>query len=132
VNIGIFLCMRCGSIHRGVGTHISIPKGCTGTYLWGPDEIERMKLRGNQYCAETYGGEMHRPSQSASDEEWRRFIIDKYEHRRFCGDTNYTKTRNEIEKEMDLITFAEDRNTVSASRTVAKKEETDFFSQFGV
>lgn len=31
VNLGIFLCIRCGSLHRGVGTHISVPKGCTGT-----------------------------------------------------------------------------------------------------
>ena len=35
VNIGVFLCIRCGSHHRGLGTHISVPKGCTGTYLWG-------------------------------------------------------------------------------------------------
>mmetsp|Transcript_21308 Transcript_21308/g.33429 ORF Transcript_21308/g.33429 Transcript_21308/m.33429 type:complete len:88 (-) Transcript_21308:853-1116(-) len=28
VNLG------CGSFHRALGTHISKPKGCTGTYLW--------------------------------------------------------------------------------------------------
>ena len=32
VNLGVFLCIRCGSIHRGIGTHISIPKGCTGKF----------------------------------------------------------------------------------------------------
>jgi hypothetical protein len=31
VNLGVFLCIRCGSLHRGIGTHISVPKGCTGT-----------------------------------------------------------------------------------------------------
>ena len=34
VNLGVFTCMRCGSLHRALGTHISKPKGCTGTYLW--------------------------------------------------------------------------------------------------
>lgn len=34
VNLGVFTCMRCGSFHRALGTHISKPKGCTGTYLW--------------------------------------------------------------------------------------------------
>lgn len=33
VNLGIFLCIRCGSLHRGIGTHISVPKGCTGKYF---------------------------------------------------------------------------------------------------
>jgi hypothetical protein len=83
VNIGVFLCLRCGSIHRGIGTHISIPKGCTGTYLWGPDEIERMRSRGNEYNAKVYGGDAYRPLPDASDECWRRYIIEKYEYRTF-------------------------------------------------
>lgn len=31
VNLGVFTCLRCGSYHRALGTHISKPKGCTGT-----------------------------------------------------------------------------------------------------
>ena len=83
VNIGVFLCIRCGSIHRGIGTHISIPKGCTGTYLWGPDEIERMTSLGNEYCAQFYGGLEERPSYDASDETWRTYIRNKYEHKKY-------------------------------------------------
>ena len=33
VNLGVFTCMRCGSFHRALGTHISKPKGLS-TYLW--------------------------------------------------------------------------------------------------
>ncbi|KAJ1450296.1 hypothetical protein M885DRAFT_411125, partial [Pelagophyceae sp. CCMP2097] len=29
VNTGSFVCLRCASIHRSLGTHVSIPKGCT-------------------------------------------------------------------------------------------------------
>ena len=36
VNLGVFLCMTCGAHHRSLGTHMSKPKGCTGTYWWGP------------------------------------------------------------------------------------------------
>jgi len=34
VNLGVFTCMRCGSLHRALGTHVSKPKGCHGSYLW--------------------------------------------------------------------------------------------------
>ena len=78
VNLGAFLCLRCGSIHRGIGTHISKPKGCTGTYLWGPDEVEQMRAVGNDRVNVTYGGSGDRPPASASDFEWREFIMNKY------------------------------------------------------
>lgn len=52
VNIGSFVCVRCASLHRGVGTHISKVKGCGGTYLWGPDEMEAMI--GNKAVNEMY------------------------------------------------------------------------------
>lgn len=55
VNLGIFLCMRCGSLHRALGTHISKPKGLTGTYLWGPDEFARMKEVGNTRSNDIWG-----------------------------------------------------------------------------
>ena len=55
VNIGVFLCINCAQIHRGVGTHISKVKSCMGTYRWHPDEIERMKLVGNLNASKIYG-----------------------------------------------------------------------------
>merc|ERR1712232_623060 len=55
VNLGVFLCITCGSHHRSLGTHISKPKGCTGTYWWGPDELENMKTIGNTEARKIYG-----------------------------------------------------------------------------
>jgi hypothetical protein len=113
VNLGVFLCLRCGSIHRGIGTHVSIPKGCTGklmqycillnyfskknvlltsifsildtvgTYLWGPDELKNMESMGNDKAESIYGGREDRPSATASDDTWKQFIVDKYEKRKF-------------------------------------------------
>ena len=85
VNLGVFLCFRCASVHRGIGTHISLPKGCTGTYLWGPDEIGNMKAMGNRKAKEIYGtGDGIRPSLEASEADWKQFIINKYEKRLFA------------------------------------------------
>tara|TARA_Y100000294_G_C8326006_1_gene244667 strand:- start:160 stop:549 length:390 start_codon:yes stop_codon:yes gene_type:complete len=56
VNIGVFLCINCAQIHRGVGTHISKVKSCMGTYLWHPDELEQMKTIGNDNASKIYGG----------------------------------------------------------------------------
>lgn len=43
VNLGVFLCDQCADIHRALGSHVSKVKACTGTDLWGPDEIVQMK-----------------------------------------------------------------------------------------
>merc|ERR1712113_263893 len=55
VTHGVFMCITCSDVHRSVGTHITKVKGCTGTYLWGPDEIERMREVGNERAAEIFG-----------------------------------------------------------------------------
>ena len=84
VNLGVFLCMTCGAHHLGLGTHISLPKGCTGTYLWGPDEIERLASLGNAQAARIYGGDAQRPPPMAPYWQWRQYIVDKYQHKKFA------------------------------------------------
>lgn len=77
VNLGVFICFTCADIHRGIGTHISKVKGCTGTYLWGPDEIERMQKIGNRRAKVRYGGGLC--PQGASTEERKAHCARKYE-----------------------------------------------------
>jgi hypothetical protein len=38
-NIGVFLCIRCGGLHRSLGTHISKVKSVT-LDKWTDDQIE--------------------------------------------------------------------------------------------
>jgi hypothetical protein len=60
-NLGVFLCIDCAQIHRGVGTHITKVKSCMGTYLWHPDEMERMRACA-QKAGQLYGtGTMVKP-----------------------------------------------------------------------
>jgi hypothetical protein len=77
VTHGVFVCMVCSDVHRSVGTHITKVKGCTGTYLWGPDELERMQTVTNAGANTKYGSKKIDPA--ASKEHKQRYVVDKYE-----------------------------------------------------
>jgi len=81
VNLGVFVCVRCSDVHRALGTHVSKVKGCSGTYLWGPDEIQNMQRLGNAAAEARYGGRCSaaRPAASASKEERVKMCRRKYE-----------------------------------------------------
>jgi len=86
VSLGVFLCVRCSDVHRAVGTHISKVKGCSGTYLWGPDEIARMKAIGNAQAEALYGGSSpeSRPPADATKEQRVELCRRKYELRQWA------------------------------------------------
>lgn len=83
VSLGVFICVRCADVHRALGTHISKVKGCGGTYLWGPDEIQQMRSIGNKVAEAKYGGACKeaRPAPGASKEERIELCKKKYELR---------------------------------------------------
>ena len=83
VSHGVFICVTCSDVHRSVGTHVTKVKGCTGTYLWGPDELTKMQTSGNQEADAIYGTEKVDPR--ASKEQKQRYVSDKYEKRSFVG-----------------------------------------------
>merc|ERR1711865_164603 len=83
VSHGVFICVVCSDVHRSVGTHVTKVKGCTGTYLWGPDELAKMQTTGNQGADAIYGTEKVNPG--ASKEQKQRYVSDKYEKRSFAG-----------------------------------------------
>jgi len=58
-------------------------KGCTGTYLWGPDELEKMRTIGNSAANELYGAEKINPD--ASKEQKQRYVVEKYDKRSFAN-----------------------------------------------
>jgi len=85
VTLGVFVCMDCAQVHRNLGAHISKVKSCMGTYLWCPDELERMKEIGNARAWALYTGgappgtTIDKPVSGAAFEVRDRFARDKYE-----------------------------------------------------
>ena len=114
VNHGTFVCLRCASVHRSLGTHISKPKGCTGTYLWGPDELQAMRP-GNRAANKILGCDPPRLTPDVSDAALREHLIDKYEKKRWAPIVKPPEPP-------DLMTFDEP----------SPPEEEDFFASFGV
>eukprot|EP00192_Tetraselmis_astigmatica_P024769 CAMPEP_0117676278 /NCGR_PEP_ID=MMETSP0804-20121206/16072_1 /TAXON_ID=1074897 /ORGANISM="Tetraselmis astigmatica, Strain CCMP880" /LENGTH=827 /DNA_ID=CAMNT_0005485375 /DNA_START=220 /DNA_END=2703 /DNA_ORIENTATION=+ len=46
INAGVFICMQCAGIHRGLGVHISKVRSCT-LDTWLPDQVAFMAATGN-------------------------------------------------------------------------------------
>jgi len=137
VNLGVFTCMRCGSLHRALGTHISKPKGCTGTYLWAPDEVQRMKEIGNAKAEEIYGGKEYRPADDAPYEIWLEYLKNKYERRRWVragnrgnvGSNSSAPVHKPAVPTQDLLGL---KATSAGTKKAATDKSTDFFAEFGV
>jgi len=87
VSLGVFVCMRCSQVHRNLGAHISKVKSCMGTYLWCPDELERMRTIGNARAAALYSHSrpagMEKPAADCGFAEVDAFARAKYEEKRW-------------------------------------------------
>ena len=114
VNWGTFVCLRCASVHRSLGTHISKPKGCTGTYLWGPDELDAMRPGNRTANLALLGDSTARLTPDVSDAALREHLIDKYEKKRWAPAVQPPEPP-------DLMTFDD-----------PPPPEEDFFASFGV
>ncbi|RXK41704.1 hypothetical protein M231_00939 [Tremella mesenterica] len=84
VNLGIFLCVNCASVHRKLGTHKSRVKSVT-LDTWSRDQITAMRTIGNKASNAIYNPNerLHPPPTSstaeARDSEIERYIRKKYE-----------------------------------------------------
>ncbi|KAI9293507.1 ArfGap-domain-containing protein [Neoconidiobolus thromboides FSU 785] len=81
-NIGCFLCIRCGGIHRRMGTHISKVKSIS-LDSWKDDQIENMEKWGNTKVNELYLYQAKSRPVPNDDDGMEQYIRDKYEKKRF-------------------------------------------------
>ncbi|KEF52591.1 uncharacterized protein A1O9_11434 [Exophiala aquamarina CBS 119918] len=83
-NLGIFLCMRCASIHRKLGTHISKVKSLSMD-TWTADQVENMKQIGNTSSNQIYNPKNKKADMPLDADEvdsaMERFIRKKYQEK---------------------------------------------------
>jgi len=85
---GVFVCIDCAQLHRGIGRHISQVKAInTGTYLWYPHEAAVMEQVGNKVARELCMGAapsgISKPDRDAPTSEKLAFVKSKYEQKRW-------------------------------------------------
>ncbi|CAK7327895.1 unnamed protein product [Dovyalis caffra] len=81
VNLGIFICMQCSGIHRGLGVHISQVRSTT-LDTWLPEQVAFMQSVGNRRSNSYWEAELS-PNFDRSGIE--RFIHAKYGEKRWVS-----------------------------------------------
>lgn len=83
-NLGIYLCIRCSGIHRGMGTHISRVKS-VDLDSWTDEQLQNM-LRWGNARANKYWEAKLAPGHVPSEAKIENFIRTKYESKRWVMD----------------------------------------------
>ncbi|KAF9781327.1 ArfGap-domain-containing protein [Thelephora terrestris] len=87
-NLGIFICVKCASIHRKIGTHITKVKSLT-LDTWSKDQVDIMKEMGNIKSNAIYNpDEIRNPPptnmiEQERDSDLEKYIRAKYEFKKF-------------------------------------------------
>ncbi|KIW72413.1 hypothetical protein PV04_00609 [Phialophora macrospora] len=83
-NLGVFLCMRCASLHRKLGTHISKVKSLSMD-TWTSEQVDSMKRNGNNAVNKAYNPKNKKPDMPLDADEvdsaMERFIRKKYQEK---------------------------------------------------
>ncbi|KAJ5940130.1 hypothetical protein N7516_000298 [Penicillium verrucosum] len=83
-NLGVFVCIRCSGIHRGMGTHISRVKS-VDLDAWTDEQLQSVVRWGNGRANKYWEAKLA-PGHVPSDAKIENFIRTKYESKRWVMD----------------------------------------------
>ncbi|KAJ5237418.1 hypothetical protein N7489_007509 [Penicillium chrysogenum] len=83
-NLGVFVCIRCSGIHRGMGTHISRVKS-VDLDAWTDEQLQSVVRWGNGRANKYWEAKLA-PGHIPSDAKIENFIRTKYESKRWVMD----------------------------------------------
>ncbi|KAL0135313.1 hypothetical protein V8B55DRAFT_1555852 [Mucor lusitanicus] len=89
-SLGVFLCIRCASLHRKMGTHISKVKSCSMD-CWTLPEIQHMKQLGGNACVNSHinpNASSNLPIALDDDHVMEKYVRDKWERKCFGGSSS--------------------------------------------
>ena len=93
-SLGIFLCVRCASLHRKLGVHVSKVKSLSMD-SWSAEQVETMRRVGNERSNASFNPKKVRPDipidVDEQDGAMERFIRAKYEVRSLSGNVAVTR-----------------------------------------